>query len=438
MHGVYAWLRRHPRLVDGTLAVLLAALLTGEPWWGEWKAFLYGPIAACLVIPVVFRRRYPVGTFVIVIAAGLVEVIVNPRGSSADLAILVVLYTLTATQSRRAGLTGLAVCLSGAAVSVARWHPGVRHASATSFAWAAAVAGGMVVLAWLLGDSTRWRRGYYLELEEKTERLERERHALAEVAAAEERARIAREMHDVVAHHVSVMVVQADGAAFALDSTPEKARTAIEAISKTGRQALTEMRRLLGVLRSAEPASLTPLPGIADIPELVAQAGVPVTLTIAGTRLPLPDGAELAAYRAVQEALTNVRKHAGPGVSATVRLAYGSDELEIAITDDGGLPLGSLPSYPSFSPSFASDSSAPSSASPSAGFSSAASSSAASQPAPGLFAGPSPHPGPGLGLAGMRERAALYGGTVTAGFLPDGGFEVRVILPCGASTQVAA
>ncbi|HLJ99818.1 MAG TPA: histidine kinase [Streptosporangiaceae bacterium] len=400
MHGVYAWLRRHPRLVDGTLAVLLAAMLTGEPWWGEWKAFLYGPIAACLIIPVVFRRRYPVGTFVIVIATGLVEVIVNPRGSAADLAILIVLYTLTATQSRRIGLIGLAVCLAGGAASIIRWHPTGKHLTPDAIAWAIGIVGGAVVLAWLLGDSARWRRGYYLELEEKTERLERERHALAEVAAAEERARIAREMHDVVAHHVSVMVVQADGAAFALDSTPEKARTAIEAISRTGRQALTEMRRLLGVLRSAEPASLAPLPGIADIPELVAQAGVPVTLAVTGTRLPLPDGAELAAYRAVQEALTNVRKHAGPRVSASVSLAYGPDVLEIAITDDGGLRLGSpaaLPVYPT------------------------------------ATAAPS-----GLGLAGMRERAALYGGTVTAGPLPDGGFEVRVRLPCGSSVQVAA
>src|SRR5581483_11088806 len=160
----------------------------------------------------------------------------------------------------------------------------------------AALLSAMPLVAWLLGDSVRWRRGYYAALEERATRLERERDAFAQVAAAAERARIAREMHDVVAHHVSVMVVQADGAAFALDRSPDRAREAIGAISQTGRQALSEMRRLLGVLRAPDSnggAALEPMPGVADIDELISQTsagGMAVSLTVEGEPRPLPGG----------------------------------------------------------------------------------------------------------------------------------------------------
>ena len=208
--------------------------------------------------------------------------------------------------------------------------------------------GAPVLLAWLLGDSTRWRRGYYQALEERAARLERERDAQAQVAAAAERARIAREIHDVVAHNVSVMVVQADGAAFALDSSPQRAREALAAISATGRRALAEMRSLLGVLRdpagqnadlAAGPTrALAPQPGIEELGDLLGQAraaGLPVSLAVSGTPRPVPQGEALAVYRMVQESLTNVRKHAGPGVTAAVRLAYAEADLEVRVTDDG-------------------------------------------------------------------------------------------------------
>jgi signal transduction histidine kinase len=230
----------------------------------------------------------------------------------------------------------------------------------------------------------RYRRGYYAALEDKAARLEAERDAQAKVAAAAERARIARELHDVVAHHVSVMVVQADGAGYALRTDPDRAGAALQAIAGTGRQALAEMRRLLGVLRSAdEESTLAPVPGLGELRELLEQArtaGLEVSYTLTGKPRELPEGAELAAYRVVQESLTNTRKHAGLAATAAVTLRYEPDGLTVEVTDDG---LG----------------------------------------ASGTDTG-------GLGLAGMRERIAMYGGTVTAGPLRGGGFGVSARLPC--------
>jgi signal transduction histidine kinase len=231
----------------------------------------------------------------------------------------------------------------------------------------------------------RYRRGYYAALEDRAARLEAERDAQAEIAAAAERARIARELHDVIAHHVSVMVVQADGAGYALRSDLATAETALKAISCTGRQALTEMRRLLGVLRTTgDQAQLAPMPGLSELRELLDQArsaGLAVTYTLSGSPRELPEGAELAAYRVVQESLTNTRKHAGLAASAAVTLRYEPDGLTVEVTDDG-----------------------------------------MADPADGEPAG--------HGLAGMRERIEMYGGTVLAGPLPGGGFRVLARLPC--------
>jgi signal transduction histidine kinase len=391
VHGLYAWLRRHPRLVDGSLAFLLVLLGSGSHWWRHWTAVFYVLLVACLVVPIVFRRRYPVAAFVTVIGAGAVQVLITRRPNGADLAVLIVLYTLAAQRPRRASVRGLVVCLAGAATAVARWHPPPSRQTLTALGWEAALLGGSVLLAWVLGDSIRWRRGYYEALEERARRLERERDALAQVAAAAERARIAREMHDVVAHHVSVMVVQADGAAYALDAAPDKAHEALGVISRTGRQALTEMRRLLGVLRTAGPAELGPMPGVGELDALLDQtrsAGIPVSVALAGRPRPLPGGADLAAYRIVQESLTNVRKHGGPGVSASVTVRYGAQALTIRVADDGR------------------------------------GAAAISD-------------GAGHGLAGMRERVELYGGSVTAGPRLGGGFQVIAELPLGpAETEL--
>jgi signal transduction histidine kinase len=239
--------------------------------------------------------------------------------------------------------------------------------------------------AWVLGDRARVQRALTAELQERAARLERDRAEDARRAVASERARIARELHDVVAHHVSMMVVQAEAGPVAAD--PARAAGAFEAIAATGRQALVEMRRLLGVLRGDgdQPApSLAPQPGLAEVPSLVEQvgrAGLRVELVVEGALAPLPAGVDLSAYRIVQEALTNAVKHAGPG-RARVLVRYGEDDLRLRVVDEG------------------------------------------------RAGGPATAGGrAGVGLVGMRERVHLFGGELHAGPGPDGGFTVDARLP---------
>ncbi len=399
MSALYAWLRRHPTLVDGVLAVMLFPLGLGQIIHGQavlvngqatthlflphglWIRLL---TALLMVVPVAVRRRIPDTAFALAALSGLIQ-LTTPTPLPSDIALLVLLYTVAAYRPRRHSVIALLASLGGSVLAAWVWMPYGGEPSyeqrlifATLFLW------GCVLLAWVLGDSMRYRRGYYAALEDKAARLEAERHAQAKVAAAAERARIARELHDVVAHHVSVMVVQADGAGYALRSDPERAQAALSAISSTGRQALTEMRRLLGVLRSADQLTeLAPMPGLGELRELLDQAraaGLEVSYTLSGTPRELPEGAELAAYRVVQESLTNTRKHAGLAATAAVALRYEPEGLTVEVTDDG-------------------------------------------------MAAASGQPG-GHGLAGMRERIAMYGGTVQAGPLPGGGFGVTAHLPC--------
>ncbi len=384
MPALYAWLRRHPKLVDGVLA---AALLLAGGLPAVAKGVYIGvPLAAGLALPVIFRRANPVGAYVTAVVAGGLQVALGVRPSPTDLAILILLYTLAAYCPRRVSVWGLAVCLAGSAVAIARWTSLSGHGVLTWLLGGATLFAGPALLAWVLGDSMRYRRAYYATLEDRAARLERERDAQAAIAAAAERARIARELHDVIAHNVSVMVVQADGASYALGTDPGRAREALAAISATGRQALAEMRRMLGVLRREEDGSshgLAPQPGIGELGELLDQArtaGLPVSFRVEGEPRPLPGGAALAAYRIVQESLTNTRKHAGPVASASVLLRYSGDALVLAISDDGQ----------------------------------------------GSAAAPD---GAGHGLTGMRERVAVYGGSVAAGPRPGGGFEVVATLP---------
>ena len=411
MPGLNAWLRRHPRLVDGALALLLtalAALSAGTHELGA-QALLNIPLTLGMVGPVVFRREHPVGAFTAVIIVGALQVLLG-RPVSSDLSVLIMLYTLAAYRPRRTSLLGLAICLLGAAVAVVRWHPADVSDRLYAIGVDAAVFGAPVLLAWLLGDSARWRRVYYQALEERARRLERERDAQAKVAVAAERARIARELHDVVAHNVSVMVVQADGAAYALESSPQRAADALAAISATGRRALAELRSLLGVLHNsatpdppADPApTLAPQPGIDELGELLEQAraaGLPVAFTVSGVPRPVPQGQALAVYRVVQESLTNIRKHAGPAVTAEVSMDYSDEGLVVRVTDDG----------------------AGATAAPSA---------AASEGAASVSGGTAARlAGAGQGLVGMRERIELYGGTVRSGPRAGGGYEVVAKLP---------
>jgi signal transduction histidine kinase len=375
-------------LVDGVLACFVALIGTATgienvSRHGLWTLPFWGG----MVVPIVFRRRNPVTAFCAVVAVGALAVGLLPRPSGSDLlAVLIMLYTLAAYRPRRISVPGLLACLIGSAVAVMVWVPwhsrgggGVFQAAAVS-----ALFFGPALLAWVLGDSMRWRRGFYSALEERAARLEAERDAQAQIAAAAERARIARELHDVVAHNVSVMVVQADGAGYALQENPERVREALEAISRTGRSALAEMRHMLGVLRTAgdDQASLTPQPGLEQIAEMLAhsrEAGLPVSFAVEGVPRATPPGVSLAAYRVIQESLTNTRKHGDLGVSASVTMRFCEDGLTIVIRDDGK----------------------------------------------GAHAASD---GAGHGLVGMRERVEMYGGTVTAG--PDAtGYVVMCVIP---------
>jgi signal transduction histidine kinase len=381
MSAIYAWLRRHQILVDSFLAGFLALLAAGQIWQDP----LHDGLTSLLLAgPVAVRRKIPVTAFAIAQAAALIQIVTSDL-TGAILAIFVLLYTVAAYRPRRISVTALcvSVALSGAA-GLIFWPGPAGLQLNVRLIVAGMVFGGSVLTSWVLGDSMRYRRGYYAALEDRAARLEAERDAQAKVAAAAERARIARELHDVIAHHVSVMVVQADGAAYALRSSPQTTETALHAISRTGRQALSEMRNLLGVLRTdGDRAQLAPVPGLGELRELLDQAraaGLAVTYTLSGTPRDLPEGAELAAYRVVQESLTNTRKHAGLAASAAVTLRYEPDGLTLEVTDDG---------------------------------------LASSAPGSG-----------GHGLAGMRERIEMYGGTVQAGPLAGGGFGVVAHLPC--------
>jgi signal transduction histidine kinase len=386
--ALYAWLRRHPLLVDSVLAAALLLFSIAQLVRGPWAEVAS---TLLLVVPVAFRRRAPVTAFAIAAVGGAIQV-TTAKPSAADLAVLILLYTVAAYRPRRASIMALLVCLAGSTVAVMEWGPVAGVQLFWRLVFSAFLFGGLELTVWILGDSMRYRRGYYAALEERAARLEGERHAQAKIAAAAERARIARELHDVVAHHVSVMVVQADGAGYALRTDPDRAEAALQAIAGTGRQALTEMRRLLGVLRSAdERAALAPMPGLGELRELLDQArtaGLEVSYTLSGTPRALPEGAELAAYRVVQESLTNTRKHAGLAATAAVTLRYEPDGLTVEVTDNG---MGVTTDDPG-----------------------------------------------GHGLAGMRERIAMYGGTVTAGPLPAGGFGVTARLPCPLAGHVPA
>jgi signal transduction histidine kinase len=396
MTTVYAWLGRHKVLVDSALAGFLGVISIGSLVHGSAVDVL---IVLLMIVPIAIRRRAPVAAFVTAVIAGAWQVLgpgVQTAGSPplhagplpSDVALLVLLYTVAGYRPRRYSIPALLTCVGGSLIAALVWLPVPGQVSLPQRLFVAVfLFGGISLACWILGDSMRYRRGYYAALEDRAARLEAERHAEAKVAAATERARIARELHDVVAHHVSVMVVQADGAGYVLRSDPDRAASALTAVSATGRQALTELRRLLGVLRSTDQhADLTPLPGLGELRELLDQAraaGLEVSYTQAGTPRELPEGAELAAYRVVQESLTNTRKHAGLAASAAVTLSYERDGLIVQVTDDGmATPSGEAT---------------------------------------------------GHGLTGMRERIEMYGGTVWAGPLPGGGFRVRAWLPCPRS-----
>jgi signal transduction histidine kinase len=248
------------------------------------------------------------------------------------------------------------------------------------------LAGATYAAAFFLGVATQNRRLYEQQLDERAAVFEREREEEAKRAVADERLRIAQELHDVVAHSMGVIAVQAGVGAHVIDSDPQEAKQSLEAISATSRGTLTEIRRLLGVLRADDSGGYQPAPGLADLHRLVAEvesAGLPVAVRCEGVDVELPPGVDLTAYRIVQEALTNVIKHAGPA-HATVTIGYEAEAVRLEVVDDGRGVNGR--------------------------------------------AGAGGH-----GLLGMRERVGVYGGTLETGPVPGGGYRVAARLPYGAS-----
>ncbi|MFC5145038.1 sensor histidine kinase [Streptomyces aureoversilis] len=395
MHRLYDFLRRHPTGVDTFWAVLLfgiSMLATAEEHGvsGTQQAVNVVTVVT-LSLVIALRRRAPVPMLFLAIASGLAQLAADVQGTIADIAMLAIVYTVASGPVRWASRLALAGGLAAPVLFLLRWPLVDRGIGSVLISLAFLTA--PFVLAWVLGDSMRTRRAYWAQLEERAARLEKDREQQARMAVTAERARIARELHDVVAHNVSVMVVQADGAAYVLDASPDQAKQALETISGTGRQALAEMRRLLGVLRTEEGTTeggdYVPQPDVEQIGDLVEQvrgAGLPVQYEVEGAPRPLPSGVELTAYRIVQEALTNTRKHGGPEAGASVRLTYFDDGLGLLVEDDGRGAQHEL-----------------------------------------YEAGGAD--GMGHGLIGMRERVGMVGGTLDAGPRPGGGFRISVLLP---------
>ncbi|MCX5391471.1 sensor histidine kinase [Streptomyces sp. NBC_00094] len=395
MQRLYDFLRRHPTGVDTFWAVVLlgfALLWVGAMSPAVGQPFAFGVVSVLFSLVVALRRRAPEKMLLLSVALGLAQLAFGLQPFIADFAMLVIIFTVAAHDGPRwASRLALIGGLGASTLSQLRW-PLEDAGSGAAQIFFTVIMTVPFVLAWVLGDSLRTRRAYFAQLEERASRLEQEREAQAKVAVAAERARIARELHDVVAHNVSVMVVQADGAAYVMDSSPETAKQALETISTTGRQALAEMRRLLGILRTGEhqeAGEYVPQPDVGQIEDLVEQvrsAGLTVDFAIEGSPRPLPSGVELTAYRIVQEALTNSRKHGGPDVGASVRLVYFDDGLGLLVEDDG-------------------------------------------RGAPQEMYEDGGADGRGHGLIGMRERVGMVGGTLDAGPRPGGGFRISALLP---------
>src|SRR5919108_985782 len=281
-------------------------------------------------LPLAARRRFPGPVLAICVASGLAVAALDLPPVVLGPAILVAVYSVAAYGDRWVSLAGLAAAALG--LAAIQLTPGRVQAPTV-------VSNGLAIAAaWLLGHFVGVRRDHIARLE-RTAALERARAELAHRAVIEERLRLARELHDVVAHAISVIAVQSGVGAHVADTQPEEAAKALAAIEATSRAALTELRRLLGVLRQeGEPqGSLAPMPGLADLDALlaeVAKAGLAVKLQVNGTPSPLPAGLDLSAYRIVQEALTNVVKHAGPA-RAQVTIGYLDHEVTVEVSDDG-------------------------------------------------------------------------------------------------------
>ncbi|MEW1636321.1 histidine kinase [Streptomyces sp. NPDC093801] len=390
-------MRAHPLATDAVLALgALVAMVLGSfvdphgPLGPTFRTRAPEPVSLLLMVlgaaALVFRRRRPRSVLAVTCALTLVELATGEPRAPVAMSAVIALYTVASRTDRpttwrtglltMAGLTGVAM-LAGPLPWYAQENIGI-------FAWT-----GMAAAA---GDAVRSRRAFVDAIRERAERAERTREEEARRRVAEERLRIARDLHDVVAHHIALVNVQAGVAAHVMDKRPDQAKEALAHVRDASRSALNELRATVGLLRqSGDPEAPTePAPGLAVLDELLdtfRHAGLPVEATVqlgTGTD-PLPAAVDLAAYRVVQEALTNVRKHAGPGARAQVSVVRVGASVEVTVLDDGG-------------------------------------DSADSSPAQG-------DPGGGHGLLGMRERAGALGGSCFTGPRYGGGYRVHAILP---------
>jgi signal transduction histidine kinase len=377
------------RITDVAIPAVLAALALNDIWGTPLSSpHFQGPRgvqtagALIMILPLGWRRRYPIAVLVCALAGAAVEwPWIRSAGQlsfEAFITALVAWYSVGAHADpqwgpRAALIAAVPLVAAGVADDIAGYHDPFDDFALYI----------LLAAAWALGNAFQRHGRRERELEAHAAALEREREEKARIAAAEERARISRELHDVVAHSVSVMVVQVGAARGILDTEPDTARDSLLSAERTGRQALAEMRRMLGIVRQrSDGDGLAPQPGLAQVDGLLDRArdaGLEVELRTEGKPQPLPPGLDLAAYRIVQEGLTNAVKHAGPA-HAHVLLRYAPDRLDIEVRDNGR--------------------------------------------------GPTARPAdPGHGLVGMRERVALYGGALDVGAAEGGGFAVRARLP---------
>jgi signal transduction histidine kinase len=360
-------------LALGVMALAALEVLLNPSVTPKWAAAVTElPFALALA----WRRRFPILVVAVVsVGLGLEASLGVPVNEPVVplLVIVIAVFSVSVNEPLRRSVIGAAVILPGFAVGLIHIS-GDAEVKLGNFAFGTIIVGGV----WVTGRLVRSRTREASQLARKAERLEAERL----IAVADERARIARELHDVIAHSVSVMVVQAEAAQEVLKRDPNRAVEPLEAVQQTGRQAMVEMSRLVGLLREdGEELGLAPQPGLNDLEALanqVREAGLPVRLRIEGQPTQIPLGVDLTAYRILQEALTNTIKHAGPA-HADVTVRYCADSLELEVVDDG----------------------------------------------PGTGNG---HVG-GHGLVGMRERVSVFGGELDAGPRPQGGFAVRARLP---------
>jgi signal transduction histidine kinase len=353
-------------------------------------------LTLCQTVPLVWRRRAPRVVLAVTGLAALAHLAIGYQPTWAEFGVLIALYTVAAHRPWRQSVVAavlVAVGLAVYATLVMTRYPSPAQEDVQG--WLVSYV--QFAAAWFLGTVQQRRLAYTAKLEALNAQLAEEQELRSRWAVTAERGRIARELHDVVAHSVSVMVVQAGAARRTLAASPGQAETALGQIESTGRQALVELRRLLGLLRddgeATATAALAPQPSLANLESLTAkarEAGLPVEVAVEGQPRVLPAGIDLSAYRIVQEALTNSLKHAGPA-RACVRICYGREVLEVRVTDDGDGVESAFDRRPSDSDRQDRRS--------------------------------------GHGLIGMRERVALFGGTLEVGARPGGGYEVAARLP---------